>query len=220
MADAYTDLLMRIFSFDEQSKYYPVEAELDDGSRFTDGQFKLDRQALLTQELNPEAYGQTLFNALFPAGGDIRRAYDKATGIAEAKTGGRLRVRLWVDDDAVELHAIPWERIYHLHKGRPVPLGASTLTPFSRYTSLEIREPLPIIETPIRMLVAVSNPANLPGGLAPANVDLEIESLRRALSELRRQDKLDVTVMPGHTGLSPALRSKLEGEGYTIVDGH
>jgi WD40 repeat protein len=219
MADAYTDILIRIFPIEEPSGAYPVEAELDDGSRFTGGQLKLDRQGLLAQELNPETYGQSLFNALFPAGGDLRRAYDKATGIAEAKTGGRLRVRLWVDDDAVELHAIPWERIYHPHKGRLVPLGASTLTPFSRYTSLEIREPLPLTETPIRMVAAVSNPTHLPGGLAPANVDLEIENLRRALDELRRQDKIHVTVMPGHTGLAPALRSRLEAEGYAIVDG-
>ncbi len=219
MADAYTDILIRIFPIEESNGTYPVEAELDDGSRFTGGQLKFDRQALLAQELNPETYGQSLFNALFPAGGDLRRAYDKATGIAESKTGGRLRVRLWVDEAAVELHAIPWERIYHQHKGRLAPLGASTLTPFSRYTSLEIREPLPITETPIRMVVAVSNPTNLPGGLAPANVDLEIENLRRALGELRRQDKIHITVMPGHTGLAPALRSKLEAEGYAIVDG-
>jgi len=219
MPDSYADILLRIFPFDDVAGHYPVEAELDDGSRFTDGRLKLDHAALLAQQFDSEAYGLTLFNALFAGGGDIRRAYDKATGKAEANTGGRLRVRVWVDEGAVELHAIPWERLYHLHKGRPTPLGASALTPLSRYTSLEIREPLPITETPIRVLVAVSNPTHLPGGLAPANVDLEIENLRRALAELRRQDQVHVTVMPGHTGLSPALRARLEGEGYAIVDG-
>jgi len=217
MPDTYTDLLLRIFPLDERTQAYPVEAELDDGSRYTGGQLKLDRDALLSLQLDSEAYGLALFDALFA--GDSRRAYDKATGAAEANTGGRLRVRLWVDNDAVELHAIAWERLYHLHKGKAVPLGASTLTPLSRYTSLEIREPQPVSDLPIQMLVAVSNPDNLPGGLAPANVDLEIESLRRSLDELRRAGQVKVTVMPGHTGLSAAVRSRLEGEGYTIVDG-
>lgn len=217
MAEAYTDLQIRIYPYNEKDQAYPVEAELGDGSRYTGGQLKLDRQALLAQQLNAEAYGVALFNALFA--GDIRRAYDKATGAAEAESGGRLRVRLWVDDEAVELHAIPWERIYHLHKGNAVPLGASTLTPFSRYTSLEAREPAPIPDTPIRMLVAVSNPTNLPGGLVPANVDVEVDNLRRSLSELRKQGKVEVTIMPGHTGLSSTVRAKLEAEGYTVLDG-
>ena len=217
MSDAYTDLLLRIFPYDERAQSYPVEGELEDGSRFTGGQLKLDRQALLALQLEAEAYGMTLFNALFA--GDIRRAYDKATGIAEATTGGRLRIRLWVDNAAVELHAIPWERIYHLHRGRAVPLGASTLTPFSRYTSLEIREPPPVAEAPIRILAAISNPLDLPSGLAPVDVEAEIDNLRRALSELRRQDKIQVTLLPGRTGVTPELRSKLEKEGYAIVEG-
>src|SRR3989304_5111020 len=216
MSDAYTDLLVRLFPYDERGQAYPVEAELEDGSRFTGGQLKLDRQALLALQLEAEAYGMTLFNALFA--GDIRRAYDKATGIAEATTGGRLRIRLWVDNAAVELHAIPWERIYHLHRGRAVPLGASTLTPFSRYTSLEIREPPPVAEAPIRILAATPTPLDLPSGLAPVDVEAEIDNLRRALSELRRQDKIQVTLLPGRTGVTPELRSKLEKEGYAIVE--
>jgi len=217
MAEAYTDLLVRIFPYDEREQGYPVEAELDDGSRYTGGQLKLDRQTLLAQQLDAEAYGMTLFNAVFAD--EIRRAYDKATGAAEVQSGGRLRVRLWVDNEAVELHAIAWERLYHLHKGRPVPLGASALTPLSRYTSLEAREPAPIPDTPIRMLVAVSNPLDLPGGLAPANVDVEIDNLRRSLSALKKQGKVEVTIMPGRTGVSSSLRSKLEAEGYTLLDG-
>jgi hypothetical protein len=119
----------------------------------------------------------------------------------------------------VELHAFAWERLYHFQKGQAVPLGASALTPFSRYTSLETREPPPIAEVPIRMLVAVSNPLNLPGGLAPANIEVEIENLRRALSELRREGKIEVTLLPGRTGLTAGLRTRLEGEGYRIAEG-
>ena len=216
MPDNYTDLRIRVRAWEES--YYPVEAELDDGSRFEGGELRLDQQALRASELDPKAYGQLLFNALFA--GDIRRAYDKATARADALTEGRLRVQLWVDDEAVELHAIPWERLYHLSRGHAVPLTTSTQTPFSRYTSLETPEPPPVTERPIKMLAAISNPLNLPGGLAPANSEVEIENLRRGLGDLRKTNTVQVTILPGRSGLSPELRSQLEAEGYQIAEGN
>ncbi|MBF8284715.1 MAG: hypothetical protein HW378_3630 [Anaerolineales bacterium] len=216
MPDNYTDLRIRVRAWEEA--YYPVEAELDDGSRFEGGELRLDQQALLASELDPKAYGQLLFNALFA--GDIRRAYDKATARADALTEGRLRVQLWVDTEATELHAIPWERLYHLSRGHAVPLTTSTQTPFSRYTSLETPEPPPVTERPIKMLAAISNPLNLPGGLAPANSEVEIENLRRGLGDLRKTNTVQVTILPGRSGLSPELRSQLEAEGYQIAEGN
>ena len=56
-----------------------------------------------------------LFDALFT--GKIRRAYDKVTGRAEAEAKGRVRVCLWIDNGAAELHALPWERLYHITRG-------------------------------------------------------------------------------------------------------
>jgi len=217
MSDEYTDILIRIRRWDEDAEAYPVEAELDDGSFFYGGQLRLDRQALLTVELDPEKYGLELFHALFSE--PIRRAYDKATGRAEARTEGRLRVRLWIDDDATELHALPWERLYHMHRGQLVPLATSALTPVSRYTGLEIPEPQPITARPIRLLIAISNPRDLPPGLIPLDVEREIENLRQALGDLRRGGQVQVTLMPGRSGISPELRARLEDEGYQIQDG-
>lgn len=216
MPDEYSDILIRIGAWDDEAGAYPVEATLDDGSFFGDGEMRLDRQALLLADLDPQKYGLELFDALFS--GPIRHAYDKATGRAEAQTGGRLRVRLWIDDDAAELHALPWERLYHIHHGQPVPLAASALTPFSRYTGLEIPEPQPIAARPIRLLIAISNPCDLPRGLSPIEVEREVKNLHQALGNLRRTE-LQVTLMPGRTGLSPGLRQQLEGEGYQIEDG-
>ena len=119
MTTKSTDILIRIYPLDKARGYYPVEAEIEDGSRFDDGQLRLNLQDLLQYETNPEAYGLALFQALFT--GEMLRAYERATAIAETKSNGSLRVRLWVDEDAVELHAIPWERMYHIHKGTPVP---------------------------------------------------------------------------------------------------
>jgi hypothetical protein len=219
MPDVYSDLVIRIRAWEEKGAHYPVEAATDDGARF-EGELRLDREALLALELNPPAYGQALFAALFAGGGDIRRAYDKASARADALNAGRLRVRLWIDDDAVELHALPWERLYHPSRAYAVPLTTSTQTPFSRYTSLETAEPTPVTEKPVKLLAAIANPLNLPGGLAPAKVDVEVESLRQALSEFDKTKQVQVTLMPGRTGLAPEQREQLEAEGWKIVEGH
>ncbi len=217
MTEVYTGILIRIFAYDEARHCYPVEAEIDDGSHFGDGELKLDLQKLIQYELNPETYGLALCEALFS--GEIERAYEKAQDLAEAQSGGRLRVRLWVDEDAVGLHAVRWERLYHLHKGRRVPLAASAQTPFSRYTSLEIQEPKPIVELPIRMLVAVSNPKDLPEGMAAVDVVEEIETLRKSVAGLVKSKKLQVRIMPGLTGLPDDLRLQLAKDGMIVLDG-
>src|SRR5262245_6677503 len=125
MPTRYTDLVIRIRAWNEAGAHYPVEAATDDGARF-EGELRLDRAALLALELDPPAYGQAMFAALFSGGGDIRRAYDKASARAEALNEGRLRLRLWIDDEAVELHALPWERLYHPSRAYDVPLTTST----------------------------------------------------------------------------------------------
>ena len=217
MSDEYADILIRIGAWDEAAGTYPVEATLDDGGRFLGGELRLDQEKLLAAELDATEYGLELFYALFC--GPIRRAYDKITGRAEAETEGRLRVRLWIDDGAAELHALLWERLYHIHKGKPAPLAISTLTPFSRYTGLEIAEPRPVSERPVRLFFAIANPRNLPPGLSPIDVEQEVENLHQVLGNLRQKNQVQVTLLPGRSGLSPELRTHLEREGYQIQDG-
>jgi formylglycine-generating enzyme required for sulfatase activity len=217
VTDPYAHIQIRIHAIDQAAGAYPVEATLDDGSHFGGGMLRIDMQYLLTHILDPEGYGLALFYSLFD--GPIRRAYDKATGRAEAETEGRLRVRLWIDEGAAELHALPWERLYHPHKGQDVPLVTSTLTPFSRYTGLEIAEAPPVVQRPVQMLFAIANPTSLPKHLAPIDLEAEMESLRQALGDLWVRGELQVTLLPGRTGLSPGLRAGLEAEGYLVHDG-
>ena len=217
MPGKYAYILVRIRKKNETSGAYPVEATLDDGSQFLDGELRVDMKKLLSAQIDAETYGMELFDALFT--GKIRRAYDKVTGRAESEAKGRVRVCLWIDDGAAELHALPWERLYHIHKGHPVPLATSTLTPFSRFTGLEIAEPDPVRERPVRLLVAISNPKDLPSGLFAIEVEREVENLVLALGDLRRNSVIQVTLMPGRTGLSAELRAKLQSEGYQVVDG-
>lgn len=214
----YTDLLIRIHAVDKERAFYPVEAWVNDDVHFADGELHIDGAALQAAERDPTAYGLALFYALFA--GSIRRAYDRATGYADAETHGRLRVRLWIDPRAVALHALAWERLHHLHQNVPFPITTLAQTPFSRYTGLDVAAPTPITARPIRMLVAIANPKDLADyNLTAIDVEQEITSLMQALGNLRETEQLKVTVLPGITPLSATLRARLEREGYTIADG-
>jgi len=217
MNDATVTILIRIRGFDAVRNAYPVEAKLEPGGLFK-GELQLDREKLLIEEINPKAYGNTLSDALFT--GEIRDAYKEAIGRAAGSSNGRLRVRLWIDDDAAELHhKVSWERLYNESAGRPVPLATSADTPFSRYISLPQADPQPVSDRPLRVLVVTSNPKNLPEGLFEVNVEQELLGLSQALGELSRQGQVAVSVMPGQSELPAGARRQLEEAGFEICPG-
>ena len=219
MSETYTDILIYIRDRAGSGEPYPVEVTLSDGSFFV-GQVTLDHEALHKAELDEEGYGQLLYKALL-AGGPIGRAYDLASGIARARSQGRLRVRLWLDSQAGKLHAIRWERLQHYRGNRSEPISASPGTPFSRYTGLGIAEPLPINTRPLKMLLAISNPSDLETkyGLQPVDVKAELANLRPALKNLVDSEQLKVTILPGQQKLSQKLQEELKEAGYTIEEG-
>ncbi len=214
----YTDLLIRIQPWDDARQCYPTEAWLNGTVHFADGEMRLDHNALQAAENDTPTYGMLLFDALFT--GAIRRAYDRAMGVAETRSGGQLRVRLWIDPHAPELHALLWECLHELRQNTVISLSTSTQTPFSRYTGLEIATPAPIATRPIRMLVAIANPADLiDQGMTPIDTNIEIDTLLFALDSLQRTGQLHVTLLPGRTGLNTDLRTRLEQAGYVVRDG-
>ncbi|MDQ3914440.1 MAG: CHAT domain-containing protein [Actinomycetota bacterium] len=194
---------------------YRVEAELDDGSRYENPEAIADLARLRAAALDPEAYGRRLFESLFS--GRIAAAYERAVG--RAGPSGMVRVLLWIDDDLTEVHALRWERLRHLRNGALVPLAASVQTPFARFVPVEAVPPPPVPTRPIRILVAVSNPANLPPGLNPIDVEREVEGVTAALGDLRTRAEISVTILPGRTGLSPDLSRELATQGYEIAAG-
>jgi hypothetical protein len=216
MCARLAELEIQIGVSDRTTPTYRVKALLSDGSEFGPADVHINREALLAARLEPERYGRTLFEALFGPLGD---AYSRAAGTVASAGAGRLRVRLRIDRDAAELHALPWERLHHPLQGQWVPLAASAHTPFSRYVGLPIEEPSPLDQLPVRLLIAVSNPPDLPPGLHAVDVEAEVRSLAEALGDLRRAGRLAVTLLAGRTDLSAALRQRLEETGYHVQDG-
>jgi len=212
MTTQTTNLLIHIRAKDGDD--YPVEAVLDDGSRFTGGRFQPDMDALRDAALDPQEYGETLFYALFD--GSIRRAYDRALGRAG---DGVLQIRLWIDQEAASLHALAWERMHHVHQGMTGPLATSAKTPFSRYFSLEEGHVAPISERPVRMVAVLANPTGLKKeyGLQPIDVTEELGTLVKALGDFSRADRLNVTLLTGRTPLSEKAQAHLDGTDWEVV---
>ncbi len=216
--DSYFDVQIRIQGFDPVAQAYPTEIFLGNGSHFEGGSLRLDWDQLADVEADPQRYGQLLFEALFD--GPLLGAYHQGVAYADVQCEGRLRIRLWIDHAAAELQAVIWERIHHSAQGMSLPVAADGKTPFSRYVGLQMRDPALIVERPIRMLFVTSNPADLEDkGLAPLDVEREIESLLGALGELDGAGTLRVTCMPGRSGVSDGLRRGLKQEGYRLQDG-
>ncbi|MGH2653901.1 MAG: CHAT domain-containing protein [Actinomycetota bacterium] len=211
----WADVLVRIRALDPSTGAYGLDALADDGHQVT-GTLRLDREALRAAELDARRYGMALSESLLAE--DVGQAYAAALRRAESRDRGRLRVRLRIDDAAAEVHAVAWERLHHLHRGRPIPVAISQRTPFSRFTETDFG--LDTLATrSIRVLFAVSNPTELPEGLPPIAVDEEIRAMHSAVGDLSSRDRIAVTILPGHSGVAADLRQALEADGYTVADG-
>jgi len=218
------DLLIRIYGAKqtvEALPVYPVEAIVGDGSFYNGGQLQLNPTELNSNLSDPEKYGTQLFKQLFS--GPILEAYHQVQGqLTGRKEVGQLRVRLWVDSQAAELHTIRWERLVDETTRQSVPIALNSRTPFSRYLGLEKAETPPLTIRPVRVLIAVANPEGLARyNLAPIDVNQEIKNLFFTLHEDKyaRGLQLAVTVMPGYGGISATLQKKLRNAGWYIDEG-
>src|SRR5262245_32237697 len=213
----YCWLRIRVFGSSGPERIYPVEAELDDGSWYA-GQLKLGEEELtelFTLESEVRDYGIKLGRLLF--NDKILTAYVRALGGAEEQCEGRLRTQLWISPACGELQALMWERMFVELNGNYVPLASAELTPYSRFTRLSKAEPGVIKDRPLKILVAVSNPTNLPVGYAEIKVEEEVESIADALANV---DDIAVTILPGRTGVkSETLREKLRQLKFRVEEG-
>jgi formylglycine-generating enzyme required for sulfatase activity len=177
-------------------------------------QTRIDRQALLLHEYDFSAhdYGMALYDALFT--GKVGREYQRLVGRAGADTV--VRVQLVISENARELHALPWERLFHVFGDVDQPLAASAQTPFSRFLVTGAGDQKAVAEQTLRLLVAIANPTNLPECYGAIDVAGEVAALADLLAEQR--GRVVGTVLAGRSGLPAPLRQRLAQEGWRVVD--
>ncbi len=123
-------------------------------------------------------------------------------------------MRLRIDPDASELHAIPWELLRDPGDSRqPQDLAATDATPFSRYLESDLPHGLPVSQRPVKVLVAIANPVDLRDySLASIDVTQEWSSIQAATAG----QNIALTLLPGPCALS-ALEAELKRGAYHVL---
>ena len=121
--------------------------------------------------------GEALFNALFPT--RVLKLWTRTLGGLAENEG--LRLRLYISPP--ELTLLPWELLFEEEY-----VGLRLRFPIVRYLDLP-DPPRPLaVRPPLRVLVAVSQPRDL----YRVDVQTEIANMRKALSHISGQVKMDV----------------------------
>ncbi|HEY5573196.1 MAG TPA: CHAT domain-containing protein, partial [Anaerolineales bacterium] len=169
----YADLEIRILGL--QSEGYPVELTLNYEQEFPGGYLDPDWLPWVASG-TPAEDGERLFAWLF-ADERIKNAWAETRGQQPQR-----RIRLRIDAAAPELHTIPWELLRDPGEGSaPQDLAAGTATPFSRYLAGRWQPGAPILQRPIKILVAIANPDDLGKfGLSPVDIDQEWDLIQKA----------------------------------------
>ncbi|MGO4599638.1 CHAT domain-containing protein [Terrabacter sp. 2RAF25] len=142
-------------------------------------------------------YGRRLGDALL--GGDVGRLFRESLTAAGAQ-GRDLRLRLRLDA-VPDLDPVPWEYLYDSRLGRFIALSQET--PVVRLIDSLERPPVVTVDAPLRVLVMVSSPSDMP----PLAVDREEKLLRATTGDLVASGRLTITVLDDATltGLQRAL---------------
>ena len=203
----YADLEIRIL--EKQQEGFPVEMTLNSEQEYDPG--FLDPTSLplpwvpggsLTED------GERLFEWLLSAE-KLRSSWAEVRGQRPYR-----RIRLRIDATAPELHALPWELIRDPGAGAmPQDLAATVATPFSRYLAGRWRPGSPVLQRPIKVLVAIANPTDLKAkfDLEPIDVAGEFASLEEAM----KGQPVDLTLLPQPCTLA-ALEVALK-DGYHVL---
>lgn len=165
----------------------------------------LDRELMTSVAgAGPDEAGTRLF-AAFSSDERVRMAWNLAAALAP-----RRRIRLRIDDDAPELHALPWEA---LRDASPAAAdrepAADRDTPFSRLIPWSLALPPALSDRPVRVLSAVAAPSDLDVyRLPPIERAAEISGIADAMA-LAPAGLVEHTALAGPCTLS-ALEAALE----------
>jgi hypothetical protein len=178
------------------------------------GEAKFDFESLTALSDERAEYGKLLYQNLF-SDPKIHERFKLGCTLAEGSEMP-VRVRLYIADDAVELHPLVWEALRDPESGELLVTREHFL--FSRFISNEDFRPIRFrAQDQLRALVVIANPSNVadykPGGrpLTPLDVPGETARATQSLGEV----PVTILAEPG-TATFNGIVSKLR-EGYDIL---
>jgi formylglycine-generating enzyme required for sulfatase activity len=147
---------------------------------------KIDFDQLRALLPDPERYGQALSAAVF-ADSSSASAFALAQAIAVERSQ-TLRLRLYIDPAAAELHSLRWEtltapNLAHADNERPLQICKDEKLLFSRFLASASTQPFaPPERARLRALVVIANPINLSRfSLQPVDITAELQRARAGL---------------------------------------
>ncbi|MBN1202562.1 MAG: CHAT domain-containing protein [Anaerolineae bacterium] len=147
-------------------------------------------------------FGETLFNVVF--GGPIYTVYFSSRDRARTVSGLRVKLAL---EDAGALASLPWE---FLRDPAVDYLALSRTTPLVRHPRRLVIRPRPKFALPLRVLVMVSSPVDMP----PVDVQAEWNNLQVATETLRANGLLELELLADAS--LRTLQRKLRAEEYHV----
>ncbi len=198
----FADLEIRLF--EKTDSHYPIELSLNHAQQF-EGKAGSELPEWLDGE-SAATFGEKLFQWLL-ADTKIRDGWNRLRGQFPQR-----RVRLRIDEDALELQGIAWEQLRDTVE--ELDLAASGATPFSRYVAGPWQTGEHVLKRPIKVLVVIANPVGLSKfGLLEIDIDREWPALKEAIT-VDAVD-IDLTLLPQPCTLS-AIETELM-KGYHVL---
>ena len=192
-----------------QPSLHDVEVRFN-GSGLWRGESKFHFDALDFGD--PEKYGKALGRQL--ASPNVRSALETA-GLTR---GEPIRLRLLLDDDATVPRSIRWERMWLPVGGADWRLAASPNVTFSRYIPVQNPDETPPDVDAFSLLLAVANPLGLRED-QHIDVETEIAKFLEAFENGPVDRRLQVSIMPGRTGVGEVLTQRLHQQGWRVLPG-
>lgn len=191
-------------------RYWPRDSDAEERPLRNPIELQFDPVKLLSLSADPTEYGRCLTGMLFPQG---QQEVTAAFNSVRANAGdAELRVRLYLDPNALALHEFRWESLRDLSNDSP--LFTSEKLWFSRYlSSSDWRSVKPRSKGELRALVAIASPTNITdyGTLEPVNSAGELDRARRALG-----NDIQVEALVDHKATLNNIVTRLR-EGFDIL---